>query len=249
MADDDQNLDTNDSAQDDQTDQTDQTDQDQVDTDQADQIQKPFTPQQEQYMGSWMGRNIKKHVEDAIAPLIQGQQQQPIVDPPGDGGNLQTEFDEQVQADFFAGKTSKAIGDVLDVRERVKINIATNKKIEVDKAITALSDQPYYKDIHGEMKAIAHEAVANGYPPDAAVKLAYNQAKGDHLQRKMDGDNPGSGDLDRLPGGTRQSRQTKTKLAPEFKKACEEGIAKGLFKDEQEYINYLNPAIRQQYGM
>ena len=68
----DQTLDTEDSAQDDQG-QEDQTPESgQVD----DQQQKPFTPEQEQYMGSWMGRIISKQFEEKVLPALQQSQPQ-----------------------------------------------------------------------------------------------------------------------------------------------------------------------------
>ena len=235
----DDQLDTTDDAA--QNDQGDQTDTDQVDTDQADQDKKPFSPEQEQHIGSWLGRIVAKQIDDKVLPALQPKTPQPNQEP-----NVFNKFDEQLQEDIFSGKVYSAIDKALNVREQTKQNLSKSKQIETDRALTALSDKPFYKDTFGEAQKIAHEAVQAGYPPEAAVELGYNKAKASFLERKLAG---GDENLNLSEGGRPPSRTKTPKLPPEFSKACKRDIAKGLFKNEKEYIDALSPSIRAKYGI
>ena len=213
-----------------------------VDTDQADQDPKPFTSEQEQYLKSWGGR-INKDVAE-IKQMLQGQQPQ-TPQPTQEPGALD-KFNEQLQEKIFAGDVMGALQMASNVQDQAKQTLNKNQKIETDRALTALSDQPFYKDTFGEAQKIAHEAVQLGYPPEAAVEYGYNKAKANYLEKKLAGDDSG---LD-LSGGGKPSPRTKApKLPPEFKKAYERDKAKGLFKNEKEYIEHLSPNIRAKYGI
>lgn len=239
----DQILDTgDDAAQADQGDQNLGT----VDTDlQADQQpQKPFTPEQEQFMGSWMGRIVKRQLEESLAPLIQDRQQAPPIQQSAD--HIKN-FNEQVTEQFFSGDPLGAIDKVMTVRQTAQTNIANQNRIATDRAITQYSDDPLYKDIYQDMKKIAHDTVAGGYPPAAAAEFALAKAKTNYYENKQA--NPDNANLAMTGGGQQRRATPKVKLAPEFKKAFERDKAKGLFKDEADYINNLSPHIRAKYGM
>ncbi len=235
-----QDTDQDDAAQDDAVDQDAQ---DQVDTDQADQDEeKGFNEKQLQQMYSATGRLVKKHVEEAIAPLMERQAA------PAQGDDALEKFNKDLSEQLFSGDLTGAIDKALTVRERAKANIDAQTTIDTDRAITSYSEDPLYKDIYQDMKKIAHEKRANGFPPAAAAELAFAQAK-TNLYEKKDA-NPDDENLSMLPGGQPPRKKAgKVKLAPEFKKACERDIASGKFKDEAEYIAYLSPHVRQKYGM
>ena len=91
----DDQLDTTDDAA--QNDQGDQTDTDQVDTDQADQDKKPFTSEQEQHIGSWLGRIVAKQIDEKVLPALKPQTPQPNQEP----GALD-KFNETLQEKIFS---------------------------------------------------------------------------------------------------------------------------------------------------
>ncbi len=211
--------------------------------------QKPFTPEQEQYIGSWLGRIVKKQIEEGVLPHI--QQQQPAIQQQGNPDAMK-QFNEKLQEKIFAGDVTGALQDFMNVQEHAKQNLTKTQKVQTDRAVTSFSDKPYYKDIYQDMEKIARDTVAQGFPPEAAAVFAYNTAKANYLEAKIaGGGNRGDDDssLDMLPGGKRQPNKKAIKLPAQFKAAFERDKMKGLFKDEQDYINNLSPAIRQKYGI
>jgi len=203
--------------------------------------QKPFTSEQEQHIGSWLGRIVAKQIDEKVLPALRPQAPQPNQEP----GALD-KFNETLQEKIFSGDVMGALQMANNVQEQTKQTLSNNKRIETDRALTALSDKPFYKDTFGEAQKIAHEAVQAGYPPEAAVELGYNKAKANFLERKLAG---GDENLNLSEGGRPPSRTKTPKLPPEFSKACKRDIAKGLFKNEKEYIDALSPSIRAKYGI
>jgi len=207
---------------------------------------KPFTPEQEQFVGSWLGRMVKKNVEETIVPMIKetlGQRQAHI--PQGDSSDILKKFNDEIADDLFGGNAVGAIQKVLNALDASKTQLTKQQTIQVDKAITSFSEDPLYKDIYQDVKQIAHERAGKGYPADAAADYAFTKAKLNYMEKKSSPDGEGGFNLS---DGGRATRQTKTpKLPPEFKKSCERDIAKGLFKNEAEYIAALSPAIRAKY--
>uniref|UniRef100_A0A6H1ZRA3 Uncharacterized protein n=1 Tax=viral metagenome TaxID=1070528 RepID=A0A6H1ZRA3_9ZZZZ len=252
MADD--NLDTETQAQDtDQSQSADQGDsqvQDQVDTQQADQQQQdeprqPFTPEEQQFIGSWMGRMVKKQIEESILPEIQRLQPQAPQQMQGSPDAL-AKFNETLQEKIFTGDVMGAFRMMQQVQDTAKIHISKQQKIAVDRAVTSFSDKPFYKDIYPEMQKIANEAVGNNYPPAVAAELAYNKAIAERSIRKASKD---PGKLAVLQGGGKGPKVQTPKLPDAFKTAARRDIAKGIFKDEADYIANLSPNIREKYGI
>ena len=219
------------------------TDLESVDTEeQADQEehQKPFNPEQEQYIGSWLGRIVADQIDKKVAPLVQDKQpppHQPVSD------DALKKFNDEVSEQFFGGDPTGAFNKMMNVHKTAQDNIASQNKIATDRAITSYSDDPLYKDIYQDMNKIAHEKVIAGFPPAAAAEFAFTAATANHYKSQVV-NKPGGGNL-KMSGGGRQERATKQfKLRPEFKKAAARDIASGYFKDEQDYINNLSPHVR-----
>ena len=210
-------------------------------TDPAD-PQKPFNAEQEQYIGSWLGRIVKKQIEESVLPhLQQSPTQVPTQEP-----DALNKFNEKLQEKIFSGDVMGALNMAQNVQKQADQTLSKQKTIETDRALTALSDQPFYKDTFGEAQKIAHDAVQAGYPPGPAAEYAYNKAKASFLERKLSGDNEG---LNLSDGGKPPTRTKTPTLPPEFKRACKRDIAKRLFKNEKEYIEHLSPSIRAKYGI
>jgi len=207
---------------------------------------KPFSPEQEQYIGSWMGRIIKKQIEESIVPLVNQAASRPTYSPQNDSGDVLKKFNEEVSEQLFTDPVA-AIQKVMRAIDASKTQLTNAQTVQVDKAITSFSEDPLYKDIYQDVKAIAHERAGKGYPADAAADYAFTKAKLNYMEKKS---SPGDEGGFSLSDGGRSIRTTKTpKLPQEFKKAAARDIAKGLFKNEAEYIAGLSPAIRAKYDI
>ena len=99
------------------------------------------------------------------------------------------------------------------------------------------------------MDKIAKQAIRQGVPPQWAADHAYHKALSEHLSSSGREENEDGGRLSMLEGGRQQRKQTGQKLPERFKEAAKRDIAKGVFKDEKDYIANLSPQIREQYGI
>jgi len=214
-----------------------------VDDDQESQEKaKPFTPEQEAYIGSWMGRVIAKQFDEKVLPIVGDRLPQPAQpDQPG----ILEKFNEDISAEFFTNPYN-AFKKMMDVYQGTQTTLSKNQKTQTDKMLLKYSDQPYYKDIFSSMQKTAHEAVGQGYPPEAATEYAYQRAKSDYLEKQLRGT---TDDLDLLEGGIPNKQKKKIKLPPQFQAAYERDKAAGIFKNEEEYINSLAPQLRNQLGI
>jgi hypothetical protein len=210
---------------------------------------KPFTPEQEQYIGSWMGRIIKKQFEENVIPHLKTAQPDPVVQPGGVDDAMKV-FNEKVQEKLFGGDVVGAMNMVNDLRERAKSNLTQQQNLNLMKGLTTYSDQPYYEDIQPDFQKLAREKMAEGAPVDKALKWAYAEAKANFLEGKLTGGGDKGGGLN-LSGGGRQSttRQKVVNLPPKFEAQCKKDISDGLYKTRAEWISSLNPKIKEQYGL
>lgn len=229
-----------------ETDQTEEV----VDTEQqADQTdtQHGMTKEQldfiDQRNASHFGRIVASQIEEKVMPMLQ-QINQPTPQTSTTEGldSLNQELQEQI----FSGDITGAFERYTNLKANVAKTQSNQKEIATKKAITSLSDRPYYKDVYPEVEKLTQQYLNAGYPPAAAAEMGYEKAKGNHLESQITG---GGGGLDMSTGGRRVARKTKVTLPPEFKAAAERDIASGVFKDEADYIANLSPAIQAKYGM
>jgi len=213
--------------------------------DDASKPQKPFTPEQEQYIGSWLGRMVAKQVEEKILPKVQeaAKLHQPL---PNQGGDdAVKKFNEEITTLFFENPL-EAFNRMMTVRENAGKQISSTKKLQLEKTLTSYSDKPLYKEVYNEMKQMAEAAMNEGYPPEAATEYAYYKAKSNHLEGVRNEDEGGFGNMG---GGMRKPTKKKAELPPQLKAAAQRDISDGLYKDEAEYIKALHPKVREQYGI
>ena len=208
--------------------------------------QKPFTPEQEQYIGSWMGRIIKKQFEENVIPHLN----RPAPAPPAmEQDEALKKFNEKVQEKLFSGDAVGAMDMVLNLKERAKQNLTENQNINLMRGLTTFSDKPYYEDIQPEMQKLAKSKVGQGWPVQAALESSYAEAKASFLETRLSGGEKEHGTLG-LTGGGRQAARTKSdKLPPNFEKACARDIADGIYKNRGEWIKGLNPKVKEQLGL
>ena len=199
----------------------------------------------DQRQQSWMGRKFKEF-EDKMAGVLQSTQQEFVnqVAPTQQGNEVVDRFNEQVTEKLLGGDALGAFEMMNNVMQTKNQNLSQQASIATDKALTAFSEDPLYKETFSDSKKLAHE-YAKTMPAPVAAKLAYNETKAKYYESAT---NDG-GNLAIQGSGKRVVQGKKPKLAPEFKKVCERGIADGTFNDEQDFINNLAPNIREKYGM
>uniref|UniRef100_A0A6H1Z5P5 Capsid assembly protein n=1 Tax=viral metagenome TaxID=1070528 RepID=A0A6H1Z5P5_9ZZZZ len=224
--------------------QTDDTSGQVADT-QAEKV-KPFTPEQEQYLGSWMGRIVARQFDEKVAPHLR---QQPQQQPPANQDEMMKQFNERVGEKIFSGNAVEAVDMVLSLKEQAKQNLSQTQNMNLLRILTTYTDQPYYEDINQEIHRLAKEKLSEGAPPDKAVKWAYAEAKGNYLEDKMKTGDRDTSNLGLTGGGRQLGRQKVAKLPPEFQRAMERDIRDGIFKDQADYIKSLNPKVRERIGL
>lgn len=207
---------------------------------------KPFTPEQEQYIGSWMGRIIKKQFDENVLPHL--RQPQPLAQAVNQD-DAYKKFGESVQEKIFGGDPVGAIDMVLKLKEQAKQNLTQTQNINLMRGITTYSDQPYYEDIQPTMQKLAKEKVVEGWPIEAALRASYAEAKAGFLEEKMKSGDRDSSGLSLSGGGRRETRTKVTKLPPEFEKACARDIADGIYKTRDEWIKAMSPKVRERIGL
>jgi len=191
---------------------------------------------------SYYGREFKK-----LTDKIDGMQSAPPVQSAQPSGEDPVKnFNEQATEKLFAGDALGFYRMVSSVEKETQANLSTQQQQAADKTLTEYSDDPLYKEIYTDAKDLAHKAVANGYPVKEAVDYAVTKAKLGHYEQQGAG---GDADLEMAGGGRRMPQSRKPKLPPEYKDAAKRDIADGLFKDEADYINSLDPHIRAKYGL
>jgi hypothetical protein len=211
---------------------------------------KPFTPEQEQYLGSWLGRIVAKQIEEKVLPDLTNtiQQHQPQFTPDQTQEVLK-KFNEELQQKIFEGNVVDAFDLYSNMRARSQDILTTQQKTMTAKELTGYAEKPYYKEIYSDMKKIAEDVVRDGFAPKAAAEYAYHKAKAEHLEAKLRGDTDDS-DLGFVEGGKQsQRRERLNPLPPRFKEAMDRDIQDGIIKDEAEFRKQLHPAIRKQYGI
>jgi hypothetical protein len=208
--------------------------------------QKPFTPDQEQYLGSWMGRIIAKQLDEKVLPHIRQPQQ---VVPQVNQDDAMKKYNEEVQNKIFSGDAVGAVEMVLNLKEKAKQNLSQMQNMNLLRGLTTYADQPYYEDIHPAMQNLAKEKIAEGWPVEAALKASYSEAKASFLETKLtSGDRENSGLS--LSGGGRQSQRSKVvKLPPAFEAQCNRDISDGIYKNREEWIKALSPKVRERIGI
>lgn len=206
-----------------------------------------FSKEQLQQLGSMTGRLIKKQFDEDIVPLLQTRTPAPT-SVPGEGSAVD-KFNEKLQEMVFSGDVMGAMRMARQVDDNAKTNLTKSQETETARLITTYSNKPYYKDIYSDMKTFASEAAAKGFPPEAATEFAFEKATSKHLQTIVGGGNPDEGSLEMTGGGRRTTRTKTPTLPPEFKEAAARDIAKGIFKDEKDYISALSPIVRERHGI
>lgn len=208
---------------------------------------KPFTSEQEQYIGSWMGRIIKKQFDENVLPHLKTQNQASV--PVKEQDEALKLFNEKVQEKLFSGDAVGAMDMVLNLKERAKENLTQTQNMNLMRGLTTYSDKPYYEDIQPEMQKLAKEKVSNGWPVQAALDASYSEAKAAHLEQRLTGGDREHSNLNLSASGRQAARTKATRLPPAFEKQCAKDIADGIYKNRDEWVKALAPKVKESLGL
>ena len=203
-----------------------------------------FSKAQMQQVGSVMGNMLKKAIEENVLPLI-NKKPEPDVYATTDNNPAFQKFNEQLQEKILSGDVMGAFDDYQKVKDRASKNLTNSQTQALNKELNNYTEKEDYKDVYADMQKLSGDLVQQGWPPKAAAEHAYTKAS---LAFLKGGSIPDGGAFEMTTGGRRVPAGKKPKLPPEFKAACERDIAKGLFKDEKEFIDNLDPRIRKAHG-
>lgn len=210
---------------------------------------KPFSPEQEQYLGSWLGRIVANQINEKVLPHIAKQESAPVAQQPVEQDEALKKFNDKVSEKLFSGDAVGAMEMVLALKERARTNLTQMQNINLLKSITTYADQPYYEDVQQTMQQKAKELVASGYPPTAAAKTAYLEAKAEFLEKKIGGGRETKG-IGLSQSGRSAGRSGKpVNLPPAFEKQCARDVADGIYKNREEWVKALSPKVRESLGI
>lgn len=202
---------------------------------------KTFGDMSPDQVQSWFGRinkeQITKQFDEKVMPVLEEMRA-------GSPATDATPPDEDMQNMMFTNPDKFFEIGMEKYQKKVK-NVTDTKLKSIDEAILTYAEDPLYRDIHSEMKKIAHDKVGEGWPPQAAVIYAKSEAEKNHLKRQAGDDT----DLEMLSGGGALSRKKTKTLPPKLKEACARDIRDGIIKDEKDFINSMSPKLREIYGV
>lgn len=204
-----------------------------------------------QRITSWIGRveaNTKKQNE-MFAELSQKLDTLSNKGPKF-GEDDQAKFNEKLHTMILEGKVMEALKLVNNVNEEAKKRIKAADTKMLDEAIMGFADEPVMKneDLAKEIRSLAESMVKNGHDPRTAVNLAKTQVENKALKTMLTSGQRGSLDLLSKSGG-RQAHVEDKKLPPQAEAAFQRAMSKGLFKDRDEYLKYLDPRVREAWGV
>lgn len=203
-----------------------------------------FSQAQLQQLGSMMGRLIDKQLQEKVVPLVQTRNLKAV--PKNGDADALAVLNEQLQDDILSGRVTDALDKYMKINEAVRQTVSTQTQQKLQKAITDLSEKPYYEDIYADIQKKAEELVGKQYPPDAAAETAYYYALSKRAEKSS---NEGEGSLSMASGGKPKPKKTATTLPDKFEAAFQRDKADGLFKTREEFISNLSPKVRETYGL
>lgn len=147
------------------------------------------------------------------------------------------------------------IDERISLREQAKAALEKKDRDTINNIISDMknSETPFVKDLNEDnLRSIAMDTVKKGYKPPEAVAFAYSQEKSKHLMSLIG--NQQKGNLEVSGGGSRRvdENEVKGKLNAAGKEAWEKEKntrlgGKPLFKDEEDFISQMSPAVRARF--
>jgi len=202
-----------------------------------------------QRIASWLGRveaDTKKQREayDNLASKI--EELSSSKKKPEFGDDDQAKFNEKLHEMILDGRVMEAVSIINDVQKQAKDQLKAADRKKFDTAIQAVADDPIMKDktLSEQVKQRAAELMNDNLPATAAVNMAKMEAENNFLR------NAGGGakSLELLGSGGHRPPPAGEKKLPDLAEQAYQK-AKDLFKDRQEYIDNLDPRVREQWGL
>jgi len=215
---------------------------------------RPFSPEQEQFLGSWMGRKIKEHVEKGLQPIME-RLQSPQGGPPygvhpsahgAPQNDAIKQLNESLRDRLLDGDVIGVFQDISRTIETARTNVTKQNSDLMVRAMTGYAEDPEYKDIYPDAERIAREELAKGTPPAYAAELGYTRAK---LRRVEGARQKRDGSPALMPAGRVAPKAKVVTLPAALKAAYERDKKDGFFKNEAEYIANLGPEVKAKYGL
>ena len=205
-----------------------------------------FNKRQLQQLGSLVGKIVSTQISEKIPTSGPEPAPQPVS--PQAGEDALQKFNEDVSQKLFGGDPFGAFSMMMDLRTRAQSNLTQAQVVNTDKQINVYSDKPYYKEIYQNMRQLSHNLVSAGYPPEAACRTAYAESLNQHMHQMAKGASSEEGELGMLSPGKHPASKP-AKLPAHLKAAAARDIEQGLFKDEKEWIEQLDPKVRAAYNI
>ena len=209
-----------------------------------------FSKAQLQQLSSIMGDMVKKGVEKHVAPImdtIQATTQNPYQSTT-DANPAKQKFNERLQEMIFNGQVMEAVEEIERVRTAAHQKLSQANKNKLASEMESYQDKPIYEAIKKDMQGYASELINSGWPPAAAVAMAWEREEKNHYKRQLSGDSD-EGTLEMTVGGRSPARKGKITLPPKFEAAFQRDRAKGLFKTREEFVDSMAPIVKAQFGL
>jgi len=209
-----------------------------------------------QRLQSWLGRVEKsqKELADSLTEKLSaiGEKLESNQGPqrPQFGDDEQEKFNEKLHEMILNGKVMEAVKLIQDVDEKAKTMMKQADQKKFDRAMSALAEDPIMKneDLAKKISESAQALVSQGYTPELAVSTAKANVENEALRSMVQ--SGGDVSLDMLGGGSQNPPATKEKkLPPGAERAYQSGKEKGLFNSRDEYLDALDPRVRQEWGL
>lgn len=202
-----------------------------------------------QRIKSWVGRieasNKTTQAQlSALTEKIESLNQKPSF-----GEDDNAKFNEKLHNMILQGNVMEALNLVNNVNRTAEQQMRASEKKRFDAVVESLSDDPIMKneDLSKKVKDAAQALMSQGYD----AKVAVNQAKlAVENEALRDMASKGKVNLDMLgAGGGKPPAKKQAELPPEAERAYQAGKSKNIFVDRQDYIDNLDPRVREAWGL
>ncbi len=197
---------------------------------------------------SWLGRMEKdnKTFQTTVLEKLEGLGQ--AKGPEKSGDAQKDELNEKLYDLYMSGKPLEAQKLIDQINRDSRTNLENMHNRQLKEALSKVDD-PLMDTIGKDVEAMAAQLVKEGTRPAQAVRTAKAEVE-NALLRKQFIDGSGGKGLGLLSAtGTRKTETPTGGLPKDLQAACERDIADGKFKDEAEFLKYLDPRIKARHGV
>lgn len=200
-----------------------------------------------QRLASWIGRiqADSKKKDDMLKEMSQ-KLESSSGKKPEFGEDDVSKLNEKLHEMILNGNILSAMEIVNNIHTEARKQLKAADKKKFDTAIEAVADDPLMKDaeLSAQVRERAAKLMQDGVKADIAVSMAKTEAENSFLKSS----GGGTSSLELLGSGSRKAAPAgEKKLPPAAEEAYQK--SKKYFKDRQEYIDNLDPRVREQWGL